>query len=73
VAEAQRILDILRAAGAPEDVLAEVRRILGLWQAGALSARDVYYMIMGVCRENLVPLTPRQVSELRLALGLPPE
>jgi len=69
----ERILSVLREAGASEEELAQVRRILELWRRGEIGAEEVYYFIIGLARERFIPLTPRQVSEIRVALGLPRE
>ena len=69
----ERIISILREAGASEEELRQVRRVLDLWRRGEIGAEEVYYFIIGFARERFIPLTPRQVSEIRLALGLPRE
>jgi hypothetical protein len=67
----ERVSSIFRAAGASDEELELVRRGLELWRRGLMSAEQAYYYLMGVARELLVPLTPRQVGDLREALGLP--
>ena len=69
----ERVLSILREAGASEEELGQVRRILELWRRGEIGAEDAYFFIIGLARERLLPLTPREVSEIRVALGLPRE
>jgi len=69
----ERVLSILREAGASEEELGQVRRVLDLWRRGVIGAEDAYFFIVGLARERFIPLTPRQVSEIRVALGLPRE
>jgi len=67
---AEAIVQILWAAGATEEEVEQVRRILDLWVKGAIDSEDVYYYVMGMAREKFIPLTPRQVEDIRESLGL---
>jgi len=69
----ERILSVLREAGASEEELGRVRRVLDLWRRGEIGAEEVYYFIMGIAREKFIPLTPRNVGDIRELLGLPRE
>ena len=66
----EAIIDIFRNAGATEDEINEVRDILKKMKEGVLSKEETYYALMGLARENMIPLTPRQVGELRRLLGV---
>ncbi|GAB6148780.1 hypothetical protein [Stetteria hydrogenophila] len=65
----EAILAIFRGAGASERELEEVRGFLQAWRRGCLTSRQLYFALMGYARENLIPLTPRQVGELQRMLG----
>jgi len=67
---AEAIVQILWVAGATEEEVEQVRRILDLWVKGAIDSEDVYYYVMGMAREKFIPLTPRQVGDIRESLGL---
>ena len=66
----EEVLRVLEEAGASPSVLAEARDILSRLERGLISSREAYYAVMGLAREELVPLTPRQVGEIRRLLGV---
>jgi hypothetical protein len=66
-----RILRIFRDAGATDGELKLVKKGLILWINGHMTSYELYYYLMGIARELLIPLTPRQVGDIREALGLP--
>jgi len=65
------IISILRARGASGSDIRSVERILKLWEEEKISSEDVYFYIIGLCREHFIPLTPRDVGDIRELLGLP--
>jgi hypothetical protein len=67
----EAIVRVFREAGASEEDLRIVRNVLGLLREGRVSALEAYYTLVGLARERLIPLTPRQVGDIREALGLP--
>jgi hypothetical protein len=67
----ERIIRIFRDAGATEEDLELVRKGLRLWREGRMNGNELYYYLTGIAREKLIPLTPRQIGDLREALGLP--
>jgi hypothetical protein len=67
----EAIVRVFREAGASEEDLRIVRNVLGLLREGRVSALEAYYALVGLARERLIPLTPRQVGDIREALGLP--
>jgi hypothetical protein len=72
VAEAEeKIVKIFRSAGATDDEIQLIRRGLQLWREGKMNGNELYYYLTGIARELLIPLTPRQIGDLREALGLP--
>lgn len=66
----ERILSILHRAGATEEELGQAGRVLELWRRGEIDPEDVFYFIMGLAREKFIPLTPREVGDIRALLGL---
>jgi hypothetical protein len=68
----EKILNIFRQARASEKELELVRKCLARLRANQMTPEEAYYYFIGLAREFLIPLTPRQVQELREALGLPP-
>lgn len=66
----ERILSILREAGASEEELERVRRMVELWRRGVLTGEDLFNYIIGLAWARLIPLTPRQVGEIARALGV---
>ena len=67
----EKVLRIFTDAGASPEELELVKEGLKLWAEGQLSSEQLYYYLIGIARELLIPLTPRQVGDLREALGLP--
>ena len=73
-----KILDIFRQAinrailpstrAREEDILAKVEGILNAVRTGRMSREEAYYALIGLAQEYLIPLTPRDVGELRRAL-----
>jgi len=66
----EQIIKIFMDAGAREDELERVRSVVEMWKDGILSSEDVYYYLMGLSHELMIPLTPKQVGEIRDILGL---
>jgi hypothetical protein len=67
----ERVVSVFVEAGATDEELAFVRKALTLWRMGILNSEETYFYLMGMARELLIPLTPRQVGDIREALGLP--
>jgi len=67
----KKILKIFSDAGATDEELWLVEDGLRLWYEAHLSSEQLYYYLIGIARELLIPLTPRQVGDLREVLGLP--
>lgn len=67
----ERIVRIFEEAGASDDEIALVRKGVGLWLGGLMTGDELYYYLMGIAREMMIPLTPKQVGDLREAIGLP--
>jgi hypothetical protein len=67
----ERVIAVFREAGASEEELGQVRKGLSLLKGGFMTPEDAYYYLIGLARERLIPLTPKQVGDLREALGLP--
>jgi len=67
----EKIIKIFRDAGASDEVIELVREGVKLWREGRLSSEQLYYYLTGVARELIIPLTPRQIGDLRVLLGLP--
>jgi len=67
------IISILRARGASDKDIENAKKVLALWAEGKMSSEDTYYYIIGLCRERFIPLTPRDVGDIRELLGLPRE
>jgi len=67
----ERVVSIFSEAGATDEELEFVRKALVLWRMGILNSEETYFYLMGLAREMLIPLTPRQVDDIREALGLP--
>jgi len=67
----ERVVSVFREAGATDEELEFVRKAMALWRAGTLNSEETYFYLMGLARELLIPLTPRQVGDIREALGLP--
>jgi len=65
------VIKIFTDAGATDEELELVKEGLRLWGEGRLSSEQLYYYLIGLARERLIPLTPKQVGDLRVALGLP--
>lgn len=65
------VLQVLESAGAPASVVELARRLLGRVRRGELAPEEAYYAIVGAAFEELVPLGPRDVGDIREALGLP--
>ena len=66
-----RILRIFRDAGATDEDLELVRKGIRLWMEGKVNGKELYYYLMGLAWEKIIPLTPREVGDIREALGLP--
>jgi uncharacterized protein YjiS (DUF1127 family) len=47
-----------------------VQKTLRLLSEGRISREDAYYQLLGIANEYLVPLSPRDVSELKRILGV---
>jgi len=67
----EAVLRVFREAGATDEELELVRKGIALWTSGLITGDELYYYLMGIARELMIPLTPRQVGDLRVALGLP--
>jgi len=67
----EKVLDIFRRAGATDAELDLVRKGLKMWREGAMTSDELYFYLVGIARELLIPLTPKMVGDLREALGLP--
>ena len=67
----EKVLRIFTDAGASAEELELVKEGLKLWAEGQLSSEQLYYYLVGIAYELMIPLTPRQVGDLREALGLP--
>jgi len=67
----EKVLRIFTDAGASAEELELVKEGLRLWAEGQLSSEQLYYYLVGIAYELMIPLTPRQVGDLREALGLP--
>jgi len=67
----EKVLRIFTDAGASPEELELVKEGLKLWAEGQLSSEQLYYYLVGIAYELMIPLTPRQVGDLREALGLP--
>jgi hypothetical protein len=53
-----------------ERVLELVRGVLRQLREGRVTPEEAYYELVGVAYEHLVPITPRDMSELKRLLGL---
>jgi hypothetical protein len=62
---------IFLEAGASDAEIARVDRGIDLFLEGKMTSEELYYYLIGLSNELLIPLTPRQVGDLRVALGLP--
>jgi hypothetical protein len=67
----ERIVRIFEEAGASDDEIALVRKGVSLWLGGLMTGDELFYYLMGIAREMMIPLTPKQVGDLREAIGLP--
>jgi hypothetical protein len=67
----EQVLKIFMDVGATDEELELVRKGLRLWRDGRLTSDELYYYLIGIARELLIPLTPRNIGDLREALGLP--
>ena len=67
----ERVIEIFREAGATDEELELVRKGIGLWTSGLMTGDELYYYLIGIARELMIPLTPKQVGDIRVALGLP--
>ncbi|MEM0267534.1 MAG: hypothetical protein QXV98_02835 [Thermofilaceae archaeon] len=65
------LVEIFRRAGAPERVLKRVEEVERRFKAGAITAEEAYYSLLGIAFEEAIPLWPRDVGDIRAALGLP--
>jgi hypothetical protein len=65
------VIKIFTDAGATDEELELVKEGLRLWGEGRLSSEQLYYYLIGLAYEMMIPLTPKQVGDLRVALGLP--
>ncbi|MEM2187326.1 MAG: hypothetical protein QXT37_10135 [Thermofilaceae archaeon] len=65
------LVEVFKRAGAPERVLRRVEEVEKRYRAGALTAEEAYYILIGIAFEEAVPLWPRDVGDIRSSLGLP--
>jgi hypothetical protein len=63
-----RIVELFKLRGAPEEVVRQLERVLDLWRKHELDNEDVYNWIVGASWNYKIPLTPREVAEIRRAL-----
>ena len=67
----ERVVSVFREVGATDEELEFVRKAMALWRMGILNSEETYFYLIGLASELLIPLTPRQVGDIREALGLP--
>jgi len=55
-----------------DEILAKVEEVLSGLKTGRLKPEEAYFALIGIADEYVVPLTPKEVMELRrLLLGAP--
>ncbi len=66
----ERVVEIFRLRGAPEEAVRQIRKAFTLYRLRHFDKSDLYDFVVGVSWNYKVPLTPREVSEIRrLILG----
>lgn len=66
----EEVLRVLKEAGASEGLVGRVRKLINLCEAGVVSSLDLYYYVIGLAREEFIPLTPRHVGRIMSALEI---
>lgn len=66
----EEVLRVLDEAGARPDEIEDVSRLINLCEAGVIEPIDLYYYIVGLAREEFIPLTKEHMNRIARALGV---